>query len=66
MKKLRFSVEQIVALLKQVELGLSVSDATQRRARAHCLQSRRNPRFSAISAASVRLFAPSFSMIDAM
>lgn len=29
MKKSRFSVEQIVALLKQVDLGLSVSDATR-------------------------------------
>ncbi len=29
MKKSRFSVEQIVALLKQVELGLSVADATR-------------------------------------
>jgi putative transposase len=28
-KKSRFSVEQIVALLKQVELGLSVADATR-------------------------------------
>ena len=30
MKKKRFSVEQIVAVLKQVELGMTVADATRR------------------------------------
>ena len=29
MKKKRFSVEQIVAVLKQVELGMTVGDATR-------------------------------------
>jgi putative transposase len=29
MKKKRFSVEQIVAVLKQIELGLSVADASR-------------------------------------
>lgn len=29
MKKKRFSVEQIVAILKQVELGMPVADATR-------------------------------------
>lgn len=29
MKKQRFSVEQIVAVLKQVELGMTVADATR-------------------------------------
>ena len=29
MRRSRFSVEQIVAVLKQVELGLTVSDATR-------------------------------------
>jgi len=29
MKKRRFSVEQIVAVLKQVELGMTVGDATR-------------------------------------
>lgn len=29
MKKKRFSVEQIVAVLKQVELGMTVADATR-------------------------------------
>lgn len=30
MKRKRFSVEQIVAALKQIELGLSVADASRR------------------------------------